>query len=237
MNIAVDIGNSYIKFGCFENGKLKKSLVYKSIDEAKDFLKKEAPQSIIISSVGKGPGEFAKGLDDIAHVLIMSSELQVPIKNKYNYPNTLGQDRLAAAVGANFIFPNKNCLSVDIGTCITFDFLNDQGEYLGGSISPGLSMKLKALHTFTSRLPLIEAIGDAGLIGKTTEESILSGVINGTSAEIETMIQFYNNKFENLQVIICGGDAKFFETRIKATIFVIPELVLIGLNRILEHNV
>ncbi len=237
MNIAVDIGNSFIKTGTFEDGRLSNIVWLKNISDLINFINKNNPENIIISSVSHDTKSITHSLNKELKTLILTHELPVPIINKYMNPKTLGFDRLAASVGAYTLYPNMNSLSVDLGTCVTYDIINEKGEYLGGSISPGIMMKFKALHTFTSRLPLVEAVREAALIGTTTEESILSGVINGTLAEIESMISKYYNIFNNLQVIICGGDAKFFETRIKAPIFVIPELVLIGLNRILEHNV
>src|SRR5690606_39004433 len=129
-----------------------------------------------------------------------------------------------------------NCLVIDAGTCITFDLVDSQG-YHGGTIAPGLQMKFKALNTFTARLPLLSTSASVQVLGRNTNEAIQSGVINGTIAEIEGMINQFSSEFSNLKTIICGGDAKFFESRIKATIFVIPELVLIGLNRILLYNV
>jgi type III pantothenate kinase len=135
------------------------------------------------------------------------------------------------------MFPNSNILVIDAGTCITYDFIDKNGVYQGGAISPGINLKLKALNTFTQKLPLIEFKNEFVLIGQTTEESILSGVLNGTIAEIEGIIGYYSHSFSDLKTIICGGASNFFESKIKAPIFVVPELVLIGLNRILQYNV
>lgn len=237
MNLAVDIGNSFIKIGTFHDGKLINHEIINNLIDAINYINKQKPENLIVSSVNQDAQIIKGGIHKEIKTFILTSNLPVPIKNNYGNPDTLGADRLAATVGAFTLYPKKNCLAIDVGTCITFDIIDEKGVYLGGSISPGISMKFKALHTFTSRLPLIEPEGETALIGKTTRESILSGVINGTVAEIESMIRNYFNIFNNLQVIICGGDAKFFESRIKAPIFVVPELVLIGLNRILEHNV
>jgi type III pantothenate kinase len=147
-------------------------------------------------------------------------------------------DRLAATIGANFLFPDFNCLVIDAGTCITCDYVDHEHNYRGGSISPGLAMKFQALHTFTQKLPLVEQPQqDVGLTGRNTIDAIRSGVLCGTVAELNGIIEAYSKKSSELIVLLCGGDAAFFETKLKGHIFVIPELVLIGLNRILNYNV
>jgi type III pantothenate kinase len=126
---------------------------------------------------------------------------------------------------------------IDAGTCITYDFLDSDGIYHGGAISPGLRMRFQAVHTFTSRLPLVDTPAEALLIGDTTEKSIQSGVVNGIVAEAKGIIQQYERQFEGLTVILCGGDGGFFENKLKGSIFAVPELVLSGLNSILNYNV
>lgn len=238
MNAVVDVGNTFIKIGIFEFEKLKQTSTVGSASEVKKIIEKHKPENVLISSVSILATEISKTIEDLErNLIIFDSDTKIPIKNKYETPETLGADRIAGAVGANFMFPNQNCLCIDAGTCIKFDFVGSDASYLGGSISPGINMKFRALNNFTTRLPLIEPEGDANLIGRSTYQSIMSGVLNGTIAEVQGMIDAYARIFDNLKIIICGGDSKFFETRIKGTIFVIPELVLIGLNRILQHNV
>ncbi|CAN5457045.1 type III pantothenate kinase [soil metagenome] len=237
MNLVVDVGNSFTKIGLFEGNDLVSQQKKNNMEEVLLYIHKQQPENLIIASVAAYTELLEKQIGNKIKTLFFNAETPVPINNKYDTPETLGSDRLAAAVAANFLFPRENTLSIDIGTCITYDLVDKTGTYLGGAISPGVAMKFKALNTFTTRLPLIEATGKADLIGKTTRDSILSGVLNGTLAEIEEIINQYSNNFNNLKIIICGGDAYFFESRIKATIFVVPELVLIGLNRILQYNV
>jgi type III pantothenate kinase len=146
-------------------------------------------------------------------------------------------DRIAGVCGAIQLFPGSNNLVIDAGTCITYDFVDEMAQYHGGGISPGLNMRFKAVHTFTAKLPLVSAKAGVDLIGTTTETSIQSGVINGLLSEIEGTIGRYAVKFPGLKVILCGGDAGFFENQLKATIFAVPDLVLFGLNSILIHNV
>jgi type III pantothenate kinase len=163
--------------------------------------------------------------------------LPLPIKILYATPQTLGVDRIAGSCGALQLFPGKNTLVIDAGTCITYDFTDSSKQYYGGSISPGLKMRFQAVHTFTARLPLVSPAENPELIGNSTETSIQSGIVNGTVAEIDGIIDRYRQKYPDLQVILCGGDGPFFENKLKASIFASPDLVLIGLNSVLIHNV
>jgi type III pantothenate kinase len=191
---------------------------------------------VFIGSVRKGIGKIINLCSQIADTKIYSPTLPLPLKNQYKTPQTLGVDRIAAAAGAAFLYPNKNCLTVDIGTCITYDIIDESGSYLGGGIAPGIDMKLKAMHKFTSGLPNVAFDYQAVLIGKTTKECMLSGVLHGTAAEIEGIITRYQQFYEDLTILFCGGGAIFFESKIKGHIFAIPNLVLIGLNQILRYN-
>lgn len=237
MNLAIDIGNSLVKAAWFDGDELRELL--SPIEEsALVELTKEKPENTIISAVGKYPKTVIEAFSRVSNVMVADHTLMYPIKNLYASPTTLGIDRLAGAVGAHHLFPNECCLVIDLGTCITYDFIDEQGNYYGGGISPGVNMKFKALHTFTEKLPFVQAGADEPLlIGYDTERSIKSGVLWGTVYEIEGMISAYAKKKSKLKTIICGGDTKFFESKIKAPIFVAPELVLLGLNRILQHNV
>jgi type III pantothenate kinase len=170
-------------------------------------------------------------------VYVLDYRLPVPVTNGYATPETLGMDRLAAVVGATALHPGRPCLVVDLGTCITYDLVDAAGYYHGGGISPGLRMRFRAMHTFTARLPLIEPEPHAALIGTSTRTAMQSGVVNGLVAELEGMMSRYGAQFPPLTTILCGGDALFFETQLKGIIFVVPELVLLGLNRILLYNV
>ena len=164
----------------------------------------------------------------------------LPLINCYETPETLGRDRLAAAVGAGTLHPQQNVLVIDCGTCIKYDMVTSAGEYLGGAISPGLEMRFNALHTFTDQLPLVTNPGaQPSLIGATTHDSITSGVINGTQAEVRATIDQYNSAYNDLTVLFTGGDATAVmpaELSGKKRIFADQYLVLKGLNAILQHN-
>ncbi len=236
-NLVIDIGNTRMKIAVFENGRLV-SLRFNSSETSGKILTKILKHNLptIISSVHKKlPKSKQRG--NRTHVLKFTSLTPVPLKNRYRSKFTLGSDRLAAAVGGANKFPGKNVLVIDAGTCIKFNFVNAKGEYLGGSISPGIQMRFMALHNFTARLPLIRSSKqDPSLCGNTTELSIRSGVINGMVAEVEGMISAYEKKYKNLKVVITGGDGPLFDKRLKKRIFADPNLVLKGLYDILQHN-
>lgn len=238
MNLAIDLGNTFAKAGFFDGDILSATISELVPAKLKELIEEKQPEQIIIGAVAKKEvvQEIVNAIPQKTNCLIADHTTPIPVNNLYETPATLGMDRLAAAIGANFLFPDDTCLVIDCGTCITFDIIDRQG-YQGGAISPGLNMKFKALNTFTAHLPFLEANIQAPLVGKNTSGAIQSGVVNGTVAEIEDMIRKFSLEFSNLKTIICGGDANFFESKIKATIFVVPELVLIGLNRILLYNV
>ena len=189
---------------------------------------------LILSTV-KNKSNF-KTLFSNKNFVLLNNSTPLPIKILYKSPTSLGNDRIALAVGAITNFPNKNVLVIDAGTCITYDLINSKKEYLGGSISPGIQMRYNALHQFTSQLPLLESVDTAMLTGVNTEESIHSGIINGVFVEIDGIIQRYTNQYPDIKVIVTGGNAKFFDKGLKNTIFAKPNLLMEGLNKILDYN-
>ncbi|GAA4308805.1 type III pantothenate kinase [Nibribacter koreensis] len=237
LNLAIDMGNSRIKVGFFEGGSLVRESIFTDLSQIGEALKDQEVQHVIVSSVRKTPEKLSNVVPLLGKQLLFSAQTPVPLQNAYATPSTLGVDRLAAAVGAQHLFPERNCLVIDAGTCITYDIVEAAGVYQGGSISPGVNMRYQAMHTFTGKLPLLSGTDLPPRPGKTTEEAMKSGVLYGAVAEMEGMIQHYERQYKSLTVVLCGGDAPFFESTVKARIFVIPELVLIGLNRILEYNV
>lgn len=237
MNIVIDAGNSYSKIGWFSGTDLIKLEVRLSFSEMIEKIKSEMPSQIIFSSVGASFEVFKDALGTGAEIYNLNGSTPIPIVNKYATPQTLGADRIAACVGANYLYPDRDLLVIDMGTCITYDFVSSSNELKGGSISPGLRMRFKAMHTFTERLPLVEPDIDALLTGTNTIACMQSGVMNGLLAEIEGIINRYRHTYPQLCVVICGGDASFFDKKLKGAIFTVPELVLIGLNRILLYNV
>lgn len=236
MNLVVDYGNSAAKVGIFDHETLVENVSFPTLDALQKFIVRANADNMIVSSVKEDPQHILSH-SKAKKKFVLSPDLPLPIKNKYATPKTLGMDRIASACGAYQLFPNENALAIDAGTCITYEFLDKDGNYRGGGISPGMSMRFKAVHTFTAKLPLISPKENVSLIGDSTETSIQSGVINGLLAEIEGIIGRYQKEFGAVRVILCGGDARFFENQLKASIFASPELVLIGLNSILNYNV
>lgn len=237
MNLVIDIGNSSSKIGVFQSNRLIKLYVIKNLSLKKIYsiFKKHNIDSCILSSVKKCSKEVKKYLLKNSFFIELTQHTPVTIKNKYKTPVTLGKDRLAAAIGANKRFPNQTMLIIDSGSCITYDLVS-KNTFYGGSITPGYFMRLKALNNFTDKLPLIKTINYVNPPGTTTGESILSGVNFGILSEAEGFISFYRKKYRNIKVILCGGNSGFLEKSLKNSIFVLPFLVLEGLNCILEYN-
>lgn len=241
MNLNIDIGNTRNKLAIFDQNKIVEIIISDEINPKllKNITDKyKNINNVIISSVKGYNSKLTNYLKlNFAHFIELSDKTKIPIENLYKTKETLGKDRLAAVVGANNIFPNTNVLVIDMGTAITFDFINSKAQYLGGTISPGLEMRFKSLNHFTDKLPLVEKENNFQLIGKSTEEAIISGVQNGIIFEIDSYINQLKHKHENLKTILTGGDAIFFDKKLKNTIFVNLNLNFIGLNKILEHNI
>lgn len=238
MNLIIDIGNTRIKAALFNGTNLIEHKVYDTLNSIlSDIAFISKAKRAIIGSVVAEHENFYKALNAIMPTLVFTTETKIPLNNQYKSASTLGSDRLAASVGAYYLYPNSNVLVVDAGTCIKYNFTNNKNEYLGGSISPGIQMKFKALETFTSKLPLIEAnLLFNELVGNTTQNSILSGVLNGSVAEIDGIIDTYQTQFYPLICVLTGGDSEYLAKRLKKPIFAHQNLVLKGLNDILNFN-
>lgn len=237
MNVVVDYGNTFAKVGIFDQQQLVEKHTFTSPDSLHEFIDLIIPENFIVSSVNADAGLIQSWATKARKKFILTHTLPLPITILYNTPHTLGVDRIAGACGAVHLFPGQSTLVIDAGTCITYDLTDSKGNYFGGGISPGLNMRFDALHTFTAKLPLVKPSDNPGLIGNSTETSIQSGVIFGITSEIDGIISLYKDKYPDLRVILCGGDAPFFENRLKAAIFASPDLVLLGLNSVLIHNV
>lgn len=239
MNLIVDIGNTSAKMVAFKGDTIIEEVKVSNTDLeslAVFFNKYPFKRGIASSVIGFTPN-INKELDRLnIPILRLSSSTPTPLVNDYRTPETLGTDRLAAAVGAYTRFPNHDILIIDAGTCITYEFVNKAGHYKGGSISPGLQMRLKALHDLTAKLPLVDIEGEVPEIGYDTETSIRSGVVIGLVAEIEGRINAFLEKYPSLLVFLTGGDIFNFDNKIKNRIFADKYIVPKGLNRILEYN-
>ena len=237
MNLVIDIGNTNEKAAIFDKQKIVHVFAEKKISAGAtdEWLQQFNPDACIIASVAQERKDLYGQLKEAMFCILLDAKTKIPIKNHYLTPATLGNDRLANAVAANYLFPQKNVLVIDAGTCLKIDFLT-KGEYHGGSISPGLQMRYEALHHYTERLPLLKPVDSAALTGQDTSESIHSGVINGIRAELNGIIDQYKKINNDLQLILCGGDARFFSNHFKYNIFAAPYLTLQGLNEILIFN-
>ncbi|NJK94818.1 MAG: type III pantothenate kinase [Bacteroidales bacterium] len=240
MNICIDIGNSFIKVCIFRDDEVVYSSVFTEYGAAEItelFLQFPGIKKGIVSSVRVRDEKLIKLLQSrLQKLIILDYQTHVPIKNHYQTPQTLGKDRLAAVIGANYLYPSKNILVIDAGSAITFDFINSKGEYKGGNISPGLTMRFRSLHEFTSKLPLLGPEDNTPFLGQNTKEAITGGVQNSIIFEMDSYIDALKNQYPDLLTLVTGGDAKFFDNKVKNTIFVVSNLVLIGLNRILNFN-
>lgn len=236
MYIVVDIGNSRIKYALCEKGIILQENIWNGSVEA--FLNQVEKQYInggIYSSVRELDDKLLNRFRD-SGIVRLTYEMPLPIFNSYTTPQTLGMDRVAAAVGAWSIAPNNNILIIDAGTAITFDFVTAKGVYVGGNISPGRQLRFMALHRFTSSLPMVEGEIPNFCWGDTTERAILSGVINGIRAEIEGYISRTKENYDNLLVFLTGGDENIFEMSEKKGIFAVKNLVIRGLEAIYRYN-
>lgn len=236
VNTVIDIGNSRIKIGIFDGREMEKFFSVETGSEAIEILEDFDHENLLISSVKKKT-EWVKNLTVPGTSITLNSNTNLPIEIEYLTPETLGVDRIGAAVGAWLRYPQNYCLIIDVGTCITYDLIDDQGCFKGGSISPGIKMKLRSIHDFTSKLPLIENWSEEiYLTGKSTKDSILSGILLGTKQEIEGFIRSYQDKIANLRIVFTGGGYPLVKNLFKHEYYWFPHLVLEGLNGILEYN-
>ena len=238
MNLVVDSGNSFSKVGLFENNVIIDRFQFKKLtlnNIEKIFYQRKITNSIF-SNVGEPNNKVLKFLRQNSNLVNFNSKLKIPFTNKYRSIETLGSDRIGLVSQASKLYSNKNILIIDIGTSITYDFLNEKNEYLGGNISPGLNMKFKALNNQTHNLPLVEKIKINSIIGSSTKSSVISGVINGTLGEINYISNLYKNKFKKIMIILTGGDSKFLFNHIKNGILADSNFLLSGLNVLLELN-
>lgn len=240
MNLAIDVGNTIIKLGVFDLSGLvlKKTCIKKDLSHTLNEIAAAFPNIIkaIVASVANISEIELSKLKKRYEVLVLNHQTKVPFTNNYSTPQTLGIDRVALVAAAADQYKNKNVLVIDAGTCITYDFISAQNEYLGGAISAGITMRYKALHTFTEKLPLLEANKPSKLIGDSTAASMHAGVVFGVLYEMDGFITSYKKKYNNLTIILTGGDAHFLRDSIKNDIFANSNFLLEGLNHILEYN-
>ena len=219
---------------------MEASFVYKKfdVDELESlFGKYDFKHGILSTVIGKNEvlNDYLRG--KLRRFIFLDETVKLPTTVQYETPETLGKDRLAAAVGANYLEPGKDLLVIDAGTAITYELIEASGAYLGGNISPGMTTRFKALNFYTKKLPLVTEQEEVPLLGTNTESAIQAGVVNGIVYEMDGYIEKLRIKYPNLLVFLTGGHSFYFESRLKNSIFADINLVLTGLNRILEYNV
>ncbi|MBV6426585.1 MAG: Type III pantothenate kinase [Haliscomenobacter sp.] len=240
MNLVIDIGNTRAKAALFETDRLVSRTSWPKVEIAdlRAFLTNQKVKRVILSSVRRAVDpEMERELENIGHLVRFSHATPVPVQVAYQTPETLGLDRIAAAAGALARYPDTNSLVIDAGTCMTFEFVLSGGRYLGGNISPGLEIRLRAMAEFTASLPLARVNEVDQWIGYSTDSALRNGAVLGAVMEIEGYIQRCEQEWGNVNAILTGGDALFLANNLKKKIFVHENLVLEGLNKILNHNV
>lgn len=240
MNLIIDAGNTKIKWAVFHDDQILEKYDGNNWEELDlSGLMKNYPgiSACLLSSTRSGSTQLEEEM--YLHKVSffhLNHEMILPIGMEYKTPDTLGLDRIAGAAGAHAIYPGQDVLIIDMGTAITYDFLSSEGNFIGGNISPGMEIRFKSLQRYTDNLPLVKYQNQVDLLGSSTEGAIQAGIQNGILYEIEGYINALINKYNGLRVILTGGTAEYFVTKLKKTIFVDPNLVLKGLNHILEYQ-
>ncbi|PKP50527.1 MAG: pantothenate kinase [Bacteroidetes bacterium HGW-Bacteroidetes-1] len=239
MMLAIDIGNTLAKAALFDGNTLVESVSFETDKPELLFnllASRKIPSTTLIAFVKTVPEVFIQKLSAITKVILLDCNTPLPFRIAYRTPETLGPDRIAAVAAAYNKFSDRNVLVIDMGTCITYDFLKDDGVYLGGAISPGINMRFAAMKQFTSKLPQVDILYPVSLIGQTTMESMQSGVMNGVQGEIDALIAQYEGIYKDLTVLIGGGDNNYFDKKFRINIFAVSNLVLEGLKVIMDFN-
>lgn len=236
--LCFDFGNTRLKYGLFINGQLSEivSLADDSNETIEQLLKKYQPEKTILSSVINHNTGIEKIMADASSFHKLSSQTILPFTTPVGKPETIGADRLALAAAAVHFYKGKNNLVIGLGSCVTYNFINKYNSFIGGSISPGMEMRFNSLNKYTAKLPLIKADWNFPLIGYDTRTNILSGVLMGLATEIDGIIDDYEEKFSNFNVLLTGGDALYFAHHLKNKIFVDPDLIFKGLYAISETD-
>lgn len=242
MNLCIDQGNSRTKVALFDGEQLRKKIIYKTFaaSEVEKLFTLYPIENAIISSVINIDAAIVNALHRHSKKFVLFDyHTPIPINNCYSTPETLGLDRLSAAIGAHVLCPQKVCVLIDVGTAVTIDFLSEKGEYIGGNIAPGIKMRLTALHTDTKKLPLVSVEPDEllPLFGRSTRDAIASGVIRGLAYEIKGYLRSLSEQMDTFQTFLTGGHVPYILPYLESTpsIRVEKNLVLIGLNNVLQY--
>lgn len=238
MNFIINSGNTTTELAVFSGQELRSKEVFltKNTEQIKHTINNQDAKKVMVSSTSSLPKKIVNAIEKKEEVYFMNHSLMLPFEVSYQSPESLGADRLAAVAGAWSMKKNTDLLVITAGTCITYNILTSEHVFMGGSISPGIDMRYQAMHHYTANLPLIQNESFDELIGRSTKESLLSGVRNGIVAELDGIISQYKLLYPTIEVLICGGSASFFERRTKNRIFAHQNLELFGLNELLNYN-
>jgi type III pantothenate kinase len=241
MILTIDLGNTRIKSAVFENNTLvdAKAFEYEFFfSEIENILANYPKISVLVAaSVGKLDISAFDSFSKKLKLHFIQRESLFPFQNKYETPSTLGIDRMVLAAGAVLQYPNLNRLIIDVGTCVTYDYINQENDYLGGAISPGIKLRYEAMHTFTAKLPLLQKEDPVNIVGNSTHQAMHSGVVNGLVFEMEGFINSISAQNENFIIILTGGDAIFLAKRFKNTIFANSNFLLESLNYLYQYQI
>ncbi len=239
MQLIIDVGNTRVKAAVFDNTHLEE-LVYIDrndfIAQIGIFAGKYPVTKAIISSVGRLSEKQRRSVQLRFPTILLTHETKVPFINMYKTPETLGVDRIGLMAAFAKAYPQTSGLVIDVGSCITYDYLDEKARYWGGAIAPGIRLRYEAMHNYTANLPLLSGVQEQELVGNTTESAMFSGVINGVLAEIDGVISRYKEEFQVQTVVITGGDGEFLSKRLKNSIFALSNFLLEGLNYILINS-
>jgi type III pantothenate kinase len=238
ITLCFDFGNTRLKCAVFSGKELERIIVMKKDDKEtiEHLIKTWKPEKSILSSVIDHNPETELVLSQNTRFHKLDHHSKIPVTTAVGKPDTIGADRLALVVAAVDLFPGKNNLVIGLGSAITYNYVNKYHEFMGGGISPGMEMRFKSLHSFTAKLPLVHPDWNFPLVGYDTRTNILSGVILGMAKEIEGTIDSYEEKYDNFNVLLSGGDAFYFSPYLKKKIFADPDLIYKGLYLINEFN-
>lgn len=240
MTICIDWGNSRVKAGLFNHTDFMVKEYNFSHEEAvkniAEIITEENIEKGILCAVAEVPENLYSFFNEEKGFMVLKHNTQLPIMNAYSTPETLGLDRIAAAVAAWDAHPNQNNLVIQVGTALVFSFISHTNIFRGGAIAPGIDLRLQSLHEHTAHLPSVSKDGLNTLIGYDTESAIRSGAVNGVLFEIIGAIQEYEKNYKDINITISGGDASLFVMKLKSEIFADPYLVLKGLNTIYNYN-
>jgi type III pantothenate kinase len=241
MILTIDVGNTRIKGAVFEGSMLIETFIFEKSTLEKSIknivIKYKNIAHLVVSSVSDVEKESFSGLKEGLNIHFVSHKDPFPFENLYQTPTTLGIDRMVLASGATLQYPLQNRLVIDAGTCVTYDFIDENDKYLGGAIAPGLRLRYESLHNFTAKLPLLTLENPENFIGTSTSESIHSGVVHGLIYEIDGFINQYKEKYSNFIIILTGGDTDFLAKRLKNTIFANSNFLLESLNQTFQFKI